>query len=89
MTEAKLVRKINDCFVEIYKNASPPADFNELKETSPRDEEGKILIPFMDYTIKRHVLTGIVNKYSKKLRPNDKAAFNIMIYLGPSPRQID
>lgn len=89
MTEAKLVKKIHDCIVEIYKNADPPADFNELKEKSPRDEDGKIRIPFMDYTIKSHVLTGIVNKYNKKLRPRDKASFNMAIYLGPTPKQVD
>lgn len=84
----KLDKILNELYTELYKHATPSIDFEELKKTSPKDKEGRILIPYDDYEIEREMADSIFNTIVKKykLKAMDKKALSFSFFLGCSPR---
>lgn len=83
----KLDSIINECFAEIYWNSEPKADWYVLLSKAKTNKKGQKVIPFNKYRIEEPKMTEIVDKYIKKhrLKGLDKTAFNMSVYLGPSP----
>lgn len=83
----KIDKLIHDCYVELFKNAEPSADFDELVENATINERGQKEIPFMDYEIDPELHDEIVEKYTKKVTPKYKQqAFKTTIMLGCGPK---
>ena len=77
------------CYRELYKNATPPADFDKLVEEAPVNEHGKKDINFMAYEIEEDVMENIINNTLKKFKittPYMAKKFRQAIYLGASPK---
>ena len=79
---------IMETYTELYKNSEPSANFQELMDTSPKNELGQIDIPFMDYEIEESKLKEILESISKKykLKGYKKDSFYSSILLGCSPK---
>lgn len=80
---------MHDCYVQLYNNAQPKADFNELLKASPVNELGEIDIPFTDYEIDKSKYLEIVNSAIKRygIRSSFRQkAFKVAIALGCSPK---
>lgn len=78
---------IMKCYVELFKKATPSADFKTLMNNAAINERGQKEIPFMDYVINGSVYDKVVEKYAKRLRPTYKyEAFKHTIALGCSPK---
>lgn len=79
---------ILDCYVELYKQATPPANFNMLLENAVIDEHGHKHIPFMDYTIDDDHMDKIIMECAKKhkLKKWEKEKLRVTIHLGCSPK---
>lgn len=73
---------------ELYKNAEPSADFDELYDSAEINSEGQREIPFMDYTISEEVFDRIIEEYfkGKKLPKLKKNSIRMNLYLGCSPK---
>ena len=83
---------IHDTYVELYKNAEPQADFDELLKAAKGahniDGQGRYIINFMAYEIGKDKMDEIVKSFIKKYRmnPHYAAQYSIAIYLGCSPK---
>ena len=80
---------IMECYSRLYANADPKADFNALMKVSPKNEEGQIEIPYMDYSINKKVYNKIVSEVIKEygIRSSFRiSAFKATIALGCSPK---
>ena len=68
--EQKNDAAIMDCYIELYKNSKPPADFKELMDNAPINEHGQKEIDFMSYEIEEErydeIVNSIMNKYKYK-----------------------
>jgi len=88
----KIEQSIWDCLVELYANSTPPADFNKLVEEAEVDEEGRKVIPFLEYEIEKGQMEEIIDKHRDKLLKGSRNkrmhenTFNFSIYLGCSPK---
>ena len=78
---------IHDTYIELYKNAEPQADFDELLANATINQIGQKVIPFMDYKIHPGVMDSIIGKFESeyKMRKIDKSKYEFTIYLGCSP----
>lgn len=87
MVKKKLHNAITECFVEVYQNAIPKANFLELLENAPLNSEGKKVINYNDYVIDNEILDSIIEKHIKisKIPKRMRHSFKISIYFGPSP----
>jgi hypothetical protein len=88
MKETKNDKAIMECYVELYKNSTPPADFNELMGTAEINEHGQKVIDFMAYEIDEklydEIVDGIIKKY--KFVNYKKQQFKTTVALGCSPK---
>lgn len=75
-------------FDRLYKKAIPKGDYFKLLSTSPRNEQGEILIPYDDYIIGEHTTIKIVENIGNKLKMSgfEKNELHFNVYLGASPR---
>jgi hypothetical protein len=83
---------VMDCYRELYKNATPTANFDKLMAESPTNAKGQIDIPFMNYGIESDTLDKIVESFINnpkyKMTKREKQEFKTTIYLGCSPKTI-
>lgn len=86
--EKKLLEAWRSCMTDLYANSTPSADFNQLLESAPLNEQGQKVIDFEAYEIDHNLLTEIVEGYVKKLKMNkyEQSGFYMNTYLGASPR---
>ncbi len=77
-----------EIYRELYLNASPSADFDELVANAELDEFGRKDIHFMNYEISQEKQEEIIEKHLKKskLPLYTKKAIRIGILWGCSPR---
>lgn len=78
---------IHDTYVELYKNAEPQADFNELIANATVNDRGEKVIPFNDYKIYPGVMDSIIDYFEKEYKMNkaQRSQYELVIYLGCSP----
>lgn len=87
--DKKLEKVIHECYVELYKSATPKADFNDLLAKAEINEEGEKVIDFMSYSIPSELMESIVEKTIKKYKIKSKLSldkFKFNVYLGASPK---
>lgn len=82
-------KAIEECYVELYKNSTPSADFNKLLEEAEENERGEKVIDFDSYEIEEskfnEIIESIIIKY--KIKPKYRVeAFKSSMYLGVSPK---
>ena len=79
---------IHDTYVELYKNAEPQADFDELLINAEINERGQKVIPFMDYEISDAVMSEIMDAFKKEyhMSKRDQYMYDVAILLGCSPK---
>ena len=79
-----------ECYRRLFKQATPSADFDLLCENATLDEQGRKIIPFLDYELEdgkfKQTLSEVIKEY--KIKPLRKKAFEITILLGCSPKTI-
>lgn len=88
--KTKEEKAIHYCYCELFKNATPSADFNELLKNAKINKLGEKEIPFNDYEIEQEKLDEIIEKSIKKFNFKSnyyKQLFRNTIYLGCSPRK--
>lgn len=79
---------IHDTYVELYNNAEPQADFDELIKDATVNDRGEKVIPFDDYSISRESMDLIIQSFIKRYKINEYMAgqYSMCIYLGCSPK---
>lgn len=79
---------IHDTYVELYKNAEPQADFDELVKSATINELGEKVIPFDDYEISMSSVDSIIKSFIKRYKINKYMSeqYSRHIYLGCSPK---
>ena len=83
---------IHDTYVELYKNAEPSADFDELvknaKTNNRKDAQGRYVIDFLAYEIDKDKMERIIQSYIRKYKMKKHIAsqYSFMIYMGCSPK---
>jgi hypothetical protein len=86
-TNEKMNKALMECYIELYNNSEPKADFELLLKNATIDERGEKVIDFDNYYIDEEIMSGIVdniiNKY--KMKSYNKQKFKNTIYLGCSP----
>lgn len=84
----KLLEIIMQILKELYENATPKGDFDELVENAQVTKDGRKYIPFDDYEIDEDVMRNIVNYHIKKnrLTKREQDIIKFEVYLGPSPK---
>ncbi len=79
-----------ECYRRLFKQATPSADFDKLCEDATLDEQGRKIIPFLDYELEdgkfREIISEILKEFKIKL--HRRKAFEITILLGCSPKSI-
>jgi hypothetical protein len=72
---------------ELYHNAEPSVNFDELFENAEINELGQRVIPFENYFIYENLAQEIVEKHlkGKRLTPLSKSAIKANVYLGCAP----
>lgn len=85
--DKKISAFMTECYVELYKNSTPPADFNKLVKTAKLNEFGQKIIPFMKHSIDEEKYHSIVNEIIKKHKIPKLLVnqFRASIALGCSP----
>lgn len=83
----KLISMVEDLYREIYKNSTPPADFDELVKIAFYDEWGRKDIQFKNYKIKGSLFDSILENYfkGKKLTKYEKKIITNTLYFGAIP----
>jgi hypothetical protein len=86
--QTKLYNLVMDCYRELYKEATPSADFDELVKNAPINDEGQKMIDFDAYEIDFDKNHEIVEKYIKKMRLTkyEERGFRFEMFLGCAPR---
>lgn len=85
-------KKFNDammeCYVLLYQNSTPPADFQSLMDNAELNEFGQKEIDFMAYEIEEETFNNIVSDIVKKYKFKNyqKRSFEVSITLGCSPK---
>ena len=76
-----------DIYRELYLNASPSADFDQLVETAEIMPDGRKNIHYENYEIDGELMDEIVERHLKenKLKDRERQAVKFEIYLGVSP----
>lgn len=79
---------IHDIYVDLYKNAIPQGDFEELLANATINEFGQKVIPYMDYEIYPADYEYILNKHlkGKRITKLKQMMIKNSIHLGVSPR---
>ena len=86
--QTKLYNLVMDCYRELYKEATPSADFDELLKDATINDEGQKVIDYDAYEIDFNKNHEIVEKYIKKgkLTFLEERGFKIQMFLGCAPR---
>jgi len=86
--EKKIEAAMMDCYVELFANSNPPADFKELMDNAPINERGQKEIDFMSYEIDEEKYDEIVDSMIKeyKFKNYDIQRFKNTIASGCSPK---
>jgi len=79
---------IRECYRKLYKASTPSADFDELINKAPIDENGQKVIDFMAHEICEYEFSQIVDEVIKKykIKTHRLTPFKNSIYLGCSPK---
>lgn len=88
MKKSKVEMAVWHCLRQLYANATPPANFDELIEKADVNENGQKVIDFMAYYVERSMFEEIVQQTIKDFKIKkeiDLRNFNFLVYLGPSP----
>lgn len=89
MGKKKTVREVMlDIYRELYRKATPSADFDELVANAKVNEYGTKDIPYMDYYLDDDEYVKTVNKYLKRYSRRDSGflkAIEFEAYLGCGP----
>lgn len=88
MRQSKSEKAIWQFYREIYKAATPSADFDELLENAPINEHGQKEIDFNSYEVHGELFDKIVHEICQKFKLNlrEKKMFMFEAYLGASPK---
>ena len=83
----KIEQIVWNIYRELYQNAEPKADFDELFNNAELNESGQRIIPFENYFIDEDLAKEIVEKHLKgrRLTPLSKSAVKANVYLGVAP----
>jgi len=86
--EQKENAAIMECYIDLYANSNPAADFIELMDNATLNERGQKVINFMDYEIEEVKYNEIVDSIIKKYKFKNYYAqmFRNTIMLGCSPK---
>lgn len=77
-----------DVYRELYKKATPSADFDELWANAEINDDGQRVIHYMDYYLDKDEYNAIVDKYVKRFKRRGEAFTNGLkfeAYLGCGP----
>ena len=87
MKQTKDDKAIMECYVELFKQSNPSADFEQLVENADINERGQKVIDFMSYEIEEKLYVEIVDSIIKKykFKGYKVQAFKNTIALGCSP----
>ena len=81
-------KALREGYRKLYKASTPPADFDELMNNAPIDENGKKVIDFMAHEICEYefseIMSNIIKEY--KIRSHRQDLFKNTILLGCSPK---
>jgi hypothetical protein len=85
--EKKLFDAVMNCYKELYKEATPSADFDELVANAPVNEQGQKVVDNNAYRLSSKKYEEIVEAHIKKnkLKAYEAKGFRIEIYLGCGP----
>lgn len=85
--EKKLFDAAMNCYRELYKEATPSADFDELVANAPINEQGQKVVDYNSYQLSREKYEEIVEAHIKKnkLKSYEAKGFRIEMYLGCGP----
>jgi hypothetical protein len=80
-------KAMEECYIALYKAATPSADFLELVANADIDEHGKKDIHFDRYYLASEQMDEIVHSTIKrhKMDKRDAQTFSVSMYLGASP----
>ncbi len=86
--QTKLYNLVMDCYRELYREATPSADFDELVKNAPINDEGQKMIDFNAYEIDFDKYNEIVEKHIKKMKLSkyEERGFRFEMFLGSGPR---
>jgi len=79
---------IHDTYVELYKNAEPSVDFDELVKNAVINDRGEKAIPFDNYEMSMASMDSIIDGFQRrhKMNKHDGGMYSAAIYLGCSPK---
>jgi hypothetical protein len=84
LSEKKLIELLFECYRELYRNASPRADFDALVLSGISKKSSWYNL----YYVSHDTLTEIVSKYEKIIPGQfDRTRFLTEVYLGSSPTE--
>lgn len=88
MNQQKIDKAILDCYIRLYSEADPPADFQELMDNAELNEHGQKIIPYWAHEIDRERESEIIEETAKKHKVPKylRQAFRNTIMLGVSPK---
>jgi hypothetical protein len=88
MNNKILEKALLECYIELYKNSEPPADFKQLMETDVVNDRGEKVIDFNSYEIDSNKFEVIFEDICKKYKIKDynKRCLSTNVYLGCSPK---
>lgn len=77
-----------DIYVDLFKEATPSADFNKLVENAPIDDKGRKDIDFMSYEIGEVTFDKILDSHLKgrRITKLKQRMIRNTILMGCSPR---
>lgn len=88
MKRSKEEQIVWDIYCSLYRNSTPPADFNELAANAEVNSRGEKEIDFMSHEISYELFEELmdieINKH--KLHKYRQAAIRSTVYLGCSPK---
>jgi len=90
MTDKKFTEIYIEIMEDLYQKSIPSGSFKKLIEESPRDENGAIHIPYINYRIKQEVYEYVLDYHFKKHRLDEpsRSRLRVSIAMGPSPSYI-
>jgi hypothetical protein len=87
ISDKRFNKAMEECYIALYKAATPSADFLELVANADIDEDGKKDIYFDRYYLHSDEMDVIVKATIKeyKMTKKDAQTFSVSMYLGASP----
>ena len=81
-------KALRECYRKLYKASTPSADFDELMNNAPIDENGQKVIDYNAHEICEYEFSEIISDVIKqyKIRPHRQDLFKNTIWLGCSPK---